>query len=341
MTEQPQKKKPLRKAGKKFAHTSRRGAQRRGRSPHDIVCALCDEPMAGEPEWVGDIEVALSSRDGSPGNSRKIHQSCGEAVPELVKNTLEKMNRRQPELRLRMWPWPALSAPYREPLPNLVVCREYFDRYKSAQLEVDALRLISDLLLELRSKHSVEWECCGWKSDAITDVVLGHTPTGYVENGSGTARDWFTRHWIAEKKRDREIEARFSPERLRAADAAWDIDHFQLTRKYDQFAIYVRWLEGRWRKLGVTAPGRFHGSAADCLGLCEASAKNFRKERPRFPIEDKELQQIAAAYARCCTKAAPRPTASQVVLDFVAKAHQVSPRLVASVRSESKKNARP
>jgi hypothetical protein len=288
--------------------------------------------MAGEPEWKGDIEVALALRDRSPGKSRKIHQFCGEAVPELVKNTLEKMNRRQPELRLRMWPWPARSAPYREPLPNLVVCREYFDRYKSAQLEVDALRLISDLLLELRSKHSVEWECCGWKSDAITDVVLGHTPTGYVQNGSVTARDWFTRHWIAEKKRDREIEARFSPERLRAADAAWDIDHFQLTGKYDQFAIYVRSLEKHWRELCATARGR---------ELCEAAAKNFRKRRPHFPIEDKELQQIAAAYARCCTKVTRHPTPSQVMLDLVARAHHVSPRLVASVRSESKKNARP
>jgi hypothetical protein len=290
--------------------------------------------MAGNPDWTGDIEVALSLPDVPPGNSRKIHESCGERVPELVRNTLQKMNRRQPELRLRMWPWPARCAPSGEPLPNLKVCREFFDRYKSAQLEVDPLQLISDLLLELRRERPVEWECCGWKNDAITDVVLGYTTGGYVENGSVTALRWLRKHWAHERSVDRQLALDSTEPRERALDAvlelqllemADELPRLQPKERYSVLARFVSWLSDN--RNGCSSPQNAVGK--------------FLLVAPTLKIDKGVLSELARVYDVCADRGLRERvlSPSEVIYEFVARRHKVSPRLVGRVRGDL--NARP
>ena len=238
------------------------------------------------------------------------------------------MNRRQPKLRLRMWPWSKGWAPQREPLPNLKVCREYFDRYKSAQISVDALQLISDLLLELRREHPVEWECCGWKNDAIADVALGCTLGGYVKNGSIAAFCWIEKHWAHEKSVDRQLAIDSSESRERALDAVLELQLLKMNNelpvlqsqeRYGVFARFVIWLnKNQW-----SSP--------------ENAVSKFLLKVPTLKTYKDALIELASVYNTCCNRQSEEfvPSAPSAVIDkLVARRHKVSPRLVARVRAE-------
>lgn len=230
-----------------------------------------------------------------------------------------------------MYPWANRCAPFRVPLPNLKVCREYFDHYKSAEGEVDSLHLISKLLLELHREHPVEWECCGWKNDAISNVVLGCTHNGYVEDGEVVARSWFTRYWNDERKAERKLATDLSGNRSSAADAVLDIDLLQANGNYAHLAKFVRWLRNdNWEELA----GRKTGTT-----LCKLAVEQFLTARPRFQLSPAFLVEIAAAYEAVVKTAVP-VTPYRVVLELAAERHHVSARLVTRVRSELRAKAR-
>jgi hypothetical protein len=319
-----------RKTRARSARSSKVVRPRQSDGLSDPKCSLCNEAMRGEPEWQGDIDAALGLPDLSPQKSRHVHHSCGELLPELVAHAIRKMNRRSPGLRLRMYPWLSRCAPFRVPLPNLRVCREYFDNYKSAEVQVDSLHLISKLLLELRREHPVEWECCGWKNDAISNVVLGYTHNGYPEDGEAVARSWFTRYWGDERETDQKLTADLSEDRSNAADAVLDMDLLQANGSFAHCARFVRWLRNdNWEKLA----GRKTGST-----LYNLAVHDFLSTRPRVRLSPAFLVEIAAAY-EAVAKTAVQVTPYRVVLELLARRHHVSARLVARVRSQLRANA--
>jgi hypothetical protein len=300
----------------------------------DIMCALCDQPMGAQDEWVGDIQAAVSLRDvPPPGDVRRIHKSCGEFAPEFVKDAMQKRNRRRPGLRLCPYPWSGGCAPFSVPIPNLNICAEYFDKYESVLSEPDALQRTSDLLLEFRRDHPVEWECCGWKNDAIADVALGRTLTGYPESGSVIAQRWLSQHWGREKSADRQLAIEFSGEkdkptaREKARNALFDLEVMQMDGSYNAFAKFISWLDDNLDK---------YSSAS-------AATLWFLRHKSSRIAPEKILQELASVYTTLLPERyqSEEPTKlqpSRVIQAFVARRNRVSPRLLAQIRAQSKKS---
>lgn len=314
----------------------------------DLVCAGCGRPMESKKEWDGDIEAALALLNAPSDGSKKICSPCGELFPELIQDALRKVNRRRPSLRLGPWPWPERCVPFGVPIPNVNICIEYFDRYISARSEEDALRRISDLLLELRRKHPVEWECCGWKSDAIADVALGRTASGYVEGGSVTAQCWMKELWAHEKRVERQIEIDLSAAREKASDALFELELLRMSddltmlkpkKSYNVLARFISWL---------------NDNHANCANTA-AAARRFLRDRPNLTVAENVLIELAKVYdairERDMNRGAHRVKRTQrqsdavtnlqpsvVIQEFVARRHGISSRLVAQVRAELRKN---
>jgi hypothetical protein len=304
------------------------------------MCALCDQPMGIEEEWVGDIEAAVSLRDVPPrGDVRAIHKSCGELAPEFVKDAVQKKNRRRPGLRLSPYPWSRRYAPFRAPIPNLNICSKCFDEYESALGEPDALQRISDLLLRLRREHPVEWDCCGWKNDAIADVVLGRTRAGYSESGSVIARCWLTQHWRYVKSLDRQITISLSSVREKASDAMVELEWLHEDGSYKVFARFISWLNDNRAGYANT----------------QAATRRFRGDRPNLVVTEKVLIDLAHVYdtirawpmnrglhrvnpKRHQSDADTKLQPSVVIQEFVARQFGISSRLLGQVRAESKKS---
>ena len=308
----------------------RRAPAPRRPSQNVIMCALCDQPMGTEERWVGDIEAAVSFRDVPPqGEERQIHKSCGEFATGFVKDAMQKRNRRRPGLRLCPYPWSSRCAPASVPIPNLNICAEYFDKYESALQATDALQQISDLLLEFRREHFVEWECSGWKNDAIADLVLGRTLAGYSESGSVFAQTWLTQHWKYEKSVDRQIAITFSADREKASNALFELELLHVDGSYNTLARFVSWLnENAFRFV--------HSQAA---------ATQFFLKNPSLMVKKKVLIELAYVYGKLTERPMYRGDrlirlqASMVIQEYVAQRHRISSRSIAQVRAESKKSS--
>ena len=303
------------------------------------MCALCDQPMGAQDEWVGDIQAAVSLRDvPPPGDVRRIHKSCGEFAPEFVKDAMQKRNRRRPGLRLCPYPWSGRCAPFSVPIPNLNICAEYFDKYESVLSEPDALQRTSDLLLEFRRDHLVEWECCGWKNDAIADVVLGRTLTGYPESGNVIAERWLSQHWRHEKSADRQLATTLSAERERASNALFEFEFLHVDDSYNTLARFISWL---------------NDNGAD-FAHSKAAALRFLRKNPNLMVGEGVLIELAYVYAKLLERpmnrgdhrinrkryqsdAQTKLQPSVVIQEFVARRNKISSRLLAQVRAESKK----
>jgi hypothetical protein len=336
--------------------------------PKDIMCALCDQPMGAEEEWVGDIAAAVSLRDVQPlGNARRIHKSCGDLAPEFVEDAIQKRNRRRPKLRLRPVPWSWRYAPFKIPIPNLNICVNYFDEYELALSKPDALQRISDLLLRFRREHPVEWECCGWKNDAIADVVLGRAPDGYVEHGRAVALGWLGKHWQYEEIVEKQLARDLAPKRMAAFEAVFDLDMIEWDARaatasdafrrgdslewnaaFDKSITaphtrFLRWVNESWeqtsRNVKIVPSNSQEPPLAEEAWLATTSLlliKKFRKAYPDVNIGNGDLVQLCNAYyqeRRTFDDVLNIPP-SAVLIRFVAARHEVSPATVRRVRAE-------
>ena len=343
-------------------------ARRPSQSQNVIMCALCDQPMGTEEEWVGDIEAVVSLRDvPPPGDERQIHKSCGDLAPECVKDAMQKRNRRRPMLRISPFPWPWRYDPPKVTILNLNICVKYFDEYELALSEPDALQRISDLLLRLRREHPVEWECCGWKNDAIADVVLGRTSDGYVEKGRGVAQGWLGKHWQYEDTIEKQLARELAPKRMAAFEAVFDLDMIDLAaraavasdafrrgdspRWYAAFeksvtaphTQFLQWLNAFWEETSedvkIVSSNSQKPPVTEEAWLSKVSGlliKKFRKEYPDFNLSDDELGRLCTAYHQE-RRGANDPLnipPSAVLIRFVAAEHKLSPATVRRVRAE-------
>jgi hypothetical protein len=107
--------------------------------------------------------------------------------------------------------------------------REYQDKH----IENDAASKVAALLASFKKNHPLEWLCCGWKNDAIAELVLGNL--GNVKDGRRTAEVWLREHWDRKRKEQRELEAAFTLERRARVAAASDVDTLQFLDEQEKW----------------------------------------------------------------------------------------------------------
>jgi hypothetical protein len=88
------------------------------------------------------------------------------------------------ELRLRLEP-SALD------FFDLEISREYYSKYKLARFENDHADRVADLLTSFREQYPLEWQGCGWKSDAIAELMLESKEAG---------QRWLKVYWNENKR---------------------------------------------------------------------------------------------------------------------------------------------
>lgn len=244
------------------------------------------------------------------------------AKRQLKANIIVKFN---PELRLQLPPSALGSL-------DLEICREYYWKYKLMRLKNDADK-VADLLASFLEQNPLEWRCCGWKNDAVAELLLWNKKAG---------ERWFKEYWKREQKAQREAKTLLSDPRVAAREAAFDIEWLHLMDEPEPWlhpgfldhAIFVRWLNKNWERLATKKKGN---------ALFAAAAAGFRHDRPKTTLTDDNLLEISLAYSSIASTASHSEGAippSAVVLTLAARRHGVSPRLVTIVRAEQNKRRR-
>jgi hypothetical protein len=248
-----------------------------------------------------------------------------------LRTKIKMYNQAIPDLRLRL-PEFDLSL-------NLEKCAEYYFQVQRARLENDAPEKIAALLTSFQQDHEQEWHYCGWKSDAIADLMLGNL--GFMRTATArreAADGWLKRYQKREQKMKRETDIYLSPLRTAATAAAFELEMLVLMDEspglwirpgYNRYASLVRWLNRNWSLLAGKKKGR---------ALQQEVVTKFRRNLQANELSDSDLAEVCDVYGSI-ESLYPQDAVppSQVILVLVARKHKVSPRLVSTVRAEQNK----
>jgi hypothetical protein len=239
---------------------------------------------------------------------------------------LNEVNRHLPDLRL--------ERPHYFPY-DVTICLKYYCKYLQVHLQEGAATEVVGLLLEFKQEHPTEWNYCGWKSDAIADLMMGRF--GQKKADKDAAVTWLRSYWGSLAKEQRRVDLSFTPKRTAAEAAAWELAMLRTRDRNPSLWVYpgfrvltsfVRWLNKNWDKLASKKKGP---------ALLETAIAQFHHERPKAILDDEVLAGICRAYEnlanRLCYREGEVPP-SAVVYAYVAKRHVISPRQLSKFYAE-------
>lgn len=248
-----------------------------------------------------------------------------------LRTRVQMYNKTVPNLRLRL---PELGES-----PDLEVCADYYFRVRHAGVEENAPEKVAALLTSFLEEHEEEWNFCGWKNDAIADLILEKLGFGSTRTARREAADvWLKQYRKRAQKLEREADLRTSPLRMAASAAVFDLEMLVcmdetpglwIRPAYKRYVSLVQWLNRNWPALASRKRGQT---------LQQEVLTRFRRKLAPNELSDSDLLEVCDIY-RSLESSYPLGLVppSQVVLVLVARNRKVSPRLVSSVRAEQRK----
>jgi hypothetical protein len=247
-----------------------------------------------------------------------------------------------------------------DPIPDLTVCVQYFEKCEAAKAEADSAQEVGDLLLEFEAKYPIEWECSGWKNEFVADLVLGNTQLGNVPERKNYAVSWLSRRWQQQEKIEKQIARVSAPHFEAACEAVFDLDMLQWTarlsaasnafRRGDLLAFnaafdtnvdtphteFIRWLNTSWEEIWKS--GNRGSSSPKDSTLIQLALAMFRTGHPSFGLSEPDLARLCDAFLAEWRRAETFPVPpSAVLLQLVAKRHKISSARVRRVAAEIRK----
>jgi hypothetical protein len=234
-----------------------------------------------------------------------------------------------PELRLQM-------LPAYIPL-DIETCHKHYGKYQLMRFDKDAANKIAGLLTSFQREHPWEWEYSGWKNDAMAELMLGRLNSSLrtVKYRGEVGQRWLKEYWQREGKRERETETYLGAKRMAASAAVFEVEMLKGQDKprpwmrpgYGDYARFVRWLNKNLAKLASKKKG---------AALLEAVVDGFRCAKPKTELSESIVVEIWEAYNKVELRYAQGSVSPyNVILNVVARRHNVSERLVTTVRAEN------